>query len=196
MADVNINVPSTDSNAYKSLLYWRKNLWLGTSCVPVILTLEQNTLAMKRSDETIVFSESLDNVTVKFSGWGTMTLIILGKKYDIVGMPAATSPAISDRQKAELSGLNTNNPVTDVQDRQPVVLGSTVASTTGSAGSALVGAAVSTVAYYRGLTSIREWKGLIGAPQDQGKKMNSMTRFIILLLIGLIGAVMAREFYA
>lgn len=196
MADVNINVPSTDNNAYKSLLYWRKNLWLGSSCVPVILTLENNILVMKRSDDTIIFSESLDGVTVKFSGWGTMTLIVLGKKYDIVGMPAATSPAISNLQKAELSGLNTNNQVTDVQDMQPVVLGGTVASATGSTGLTIVGAAVSTAAYYRGLTSIREWKGLIGVSQDQSKKMNNMTRFIIVLLIGLIGAVAARAFYA
>lgn len=187
------NIPSSE-NAYKSLLYWRKNLWLGTSCVPVILTLENNTLIMKRSDDTIVFNESLTGTRVKFSGWGTMAITVMGKKYDIVGMPAATSPAISDLQKAELSGLSPDNQTTEFQDMQPAVLGGTVASTTGSAGSTIVGAAITTVAYYRGLTSIRDWRGLIGDQEDQSKNMNNMSRFITLLAIGLVIAILIKEF--
>jgi hypothetical protein len=188
---MNATPPSNDS-AYKSLLYWRKNLWLGSSCVPIILTLESKTLSLKQSDDTIVFREPIDAVTVRFSGWGTMTLVVRGKKYDLVGMPAASSPQISSAQQAELSGLSVDGSPTHVQDMQPVTLGSTVASTTGSTGSTIVGAAVSTAAYYRGLTSIREWKALIGSAADQKRQFGYMTYFIIVVVVVLVIAIMLK----
>lgn len=180
--------------AYKSLLYWRKNLWNGSDCVPVILALENNVLSIKAADGTVVFADSLDQVSVKFTGWGTMILTRAGKDYDIVGMPAATSPAISDLQKAELSGVSdqvTKNGA--VRDTQPAVLGGTVASAAGPTGASVVGAAVSTAVYYNGLSSIREWKNLIGSPADRQRKMSYMTWFILGVIIFLVGAIVIRE---
>lgn len=187
---MNNNIPTTSNDsAYKSLLYWRKSLWNSAACVPVILTLEGETLSMKKSDGTNVFSESLKNVSVRFTGWGTMVLTIGGKKYDFVGMPAATSPAISDVQKAELRGLTSDDDATKTRDTQPVVLGGAVATATGNSGATIVGAAASTAVYYRGLSSIREWKTLIGSPADQKKKLNFMTYFIILVVVVLVVAI-------
>jgi hypothetical protein len=167
------NTPSVNNNAYKSLLYWRKNLWNGSACAPVIVTLEADTLSMKSADDTIIFSESLEQVTPRFTGWGTMILTVKDQKYDIVGMPAADSPVVSDLQKAELGGLTTDGGAANDRDVQPVALG----------------AAASTATYYRGLTSIREWKSLIGSPSDQKKSMNYMAHFIGLVIIGLILAI-------
>jgi hypothetical protein len=181
-------IPSTaDNSAYKSLLYWRKNLWNGAACVPVVLTLEDEVLSMRAADGTTVFSEARDKITVRFTGWGTMLLVVAGKKYDVVGMPAATSPAISDAQKAELSGLTTEE--ARLEDKQPVVLGGAVATATGNSGATIVGAAVSTAVYYRGLNSIREWKALIGSSSDQKKKLSNMTYFIAIMVVGLIIAI-------
>lgn len=190
---MNNTIPPTDNTAYKSLLYWRKNLWNGAACVPVILMLEDGVLTMKSADDTTVFNESLEKVAVNFTGWGTMVLTMQGKKYDIVGMPAADSPAISDLQKAELSGLKSEEGVAEVKDAQPVVLGGTAASATGNAGATVVGAAISSAAYYRGLTSIREWKSLIGSQEDQKKSMSYMTYFIALVAIGLVAALVLKE---
>lgn len=185
-----------DDSAYKSLLYWRKNLWNGSDCVPVILALENGTLSMKTADDVVVFSEPIGQVAVQFTGWGTMVLTLAGRKYDIVGMPAATSPAISDLQKAELSGVNNEAAKGGVRDAQPAVLGGTVASAAGPAGASVVGAAVSTAVYYRGLSSIREWKSLIGSPADQKRKMSSMTWFIAAVIIAVVGAIILRKLNA
>jgi hypothetical protein len=187
------NIPQSDNNAYKSLLYWRKNLWNGSACVPVILTLNGATLSMKAADDTVVFSEVVDQLSVQFTGWGTMVLTVAGKKYDIVGMPAADSPAISELQKAELSGLSSQAANDGVRDTQPAVLGGTIATVAGPSGASVVGAAVSTAVYYQGLTSIREWKALIGSPADQKRKLNYMTLFIISVVIVVIGAIILRE---
>jgi hypothetical protein len=186
-------IPQSDNNAYKSLLYWRKNLWNGSACVPVILTLNDATLSMKTADDMVVFSEAVDQLSVKFTGWGTMVLTVADKKYDIVGMPAADSPAISDLQKAELSGLSSQAANDGVRDTQPAVLGGTIATAAGPSGASVVGAAVSTAVYYKGLTSIREWKALIGSPADQKRKLNYMTWFIISVVIIVIGAIIVRE---
>lgn len=187
---------SSDNSAYKSLLYWRKNLWNGSACVPVILALENGVLSMKTSDDTVVFKESIDQVLVQFTGWGTMVLTVAGKKHDIVGMPAADSPAISELQKTELSGLTNQGASGGVRDTQPAVLGGTIATAAGPSGASVVGAAVSTAVYYQGLTSIREWKALIGSPADQKRKLNNMTWFIALVVIVVIGAIILRELSA
>lgn len=155
--------------------------------------LEEGALTMKGADDAVIFNESLEKVAVNFTGWGTMVLTVLGKKYDIVGMPAADSPAISDLQKVELSGLKSRDGIDDVKDAQPVVLGGTAATATGNAGATVVGAAISSVAYYRGLTSIREWKTLIGSQDDQKKSMSYMTYFIALVIVGLIVALALKE---
>lgn len=190
------NTLPTNNDAYKSLLYWRKNLWNGADCVPVILTLEGNVLSMKTADDTEVFKEAVEQLSVRFTGWGTMVLTVAEKKYDIVGMPAADSPAVSDLQRRELSSLASANTASDLRDAQPAVLGGTIASTTGPTGSSVVGAAISTTVYYRGLTSIRQWQGLIGSPADQKRKLNYMTRFIILVVVILVGAIILRELNA
>lgn len=187
---MNSNIPTApNDSAYKSLLYWRKNLWNSADCVPVIVTLNGDMLSMKQSDGVDVFNESLKNITVHFTGWGTMVLTITGKKYDIVGMPAATSPSISDSQKDELRGLSTDDKVVGVSDGQPVVMGGAVATATGNSGATIVGAAASTVVYYKGLRSIRDWKALIGSPADQNKKLNFMTYFIIFVAVVLVVAI-------
>lgn len=187
------NTSLTDTEAYKSLLYWRKNLWNGAACVPIILALEGNVLSMKTADDAVVFKVTVDQLSVQFTGWGTMVLNVAGEKYDIVGMPAADSPAISDLQKKELSSLISVNAAGGLHDAQPAVLGGTIASTTGPTGSSVVGAAISTTVYYRGLTSIRQWKSLIGSPADQKRKLNYMTRFIIFVVVILVGAIILRE---
>jgi hypothetical protein len=179
--------PTVENNAYKSLLYWRRNLWNGSACVPVILTLEAGTLTMKNAEGTVIFSEPQEGVVPRFTGWGTMVLTIQGKKYDFVGMPAADSPAVSDLQKAELSAVKVGDTNKGL-DVQPVVVSSAAASAVGG-GAAVVGAAASTATYYRGLSSIREWKSLIGSQADQKKSMNFMTYFIGLVIIGLIIAI-------
>ena len=190
------HITQTNDGAYKSLLYWRKNLWNGDACVPVILTLENKELSMRTGDDAVVFKASLEQAAVKFSGWGTMTIVVAGKKYDIVGMPAATSPAISDLQKAELNGLRSGSESSGVLDKQPAVLGGTIASTAGPAGATVVGAAVSTTVYYRGLASLNEWRVLIGSPADQGRKLNYMTVFIIATVVVLVGAIILRSLNA
>lgn len=144
---------------------------------------------MKQSDDTNIFNEPVKNITVRFTGWGTMVLTIAGKKYDFVGMPAATSPAISDLQKSELRGLTSDEKASQSRDTQPAALGGAVATATGNSGATIVGAAASTIVYYRGLSSIHEWKTLIGSSSDQKKQLNFMTYFIILTVVVLVVAI-------
>jgi hypothetical protein len=153
----------------------------------VILTLDAGVLTMKNAKGAVIFSAPQEEVTSRFTGWDTMVLTIWDKKYDFVGMPAAGSPAVSDLQKAELSDVKVDDTNKGL-DVQPVVVSSAAASAVGGA-AAVVGAAASTATYYRGLTSIREWKSLVGSQADQKKSMNFMTYFIGLVIIGLIIAI-------
>jgi hypothetical protein len=153
----------------------------------VILTLDAGVLTMKNAKGAVIFSAPQEEATSRFTGWDTMVLTIWDKKYDFVGMPAAGSPAVSDLQKAELSDVKVDDTNKGL-DVQPVVVSSAAASAVGGA-AAVVGAAASTATYYRGLTSIREWKSLVGSQADQKKSMNFMTYFIGLVIIGLIIAI-------
>jgi hypothetical protein len=183
---VSQSIPQTETSAYKSLLYWRKNVWNGSACVPVILTLEDDTLMMKDDKEVVVFQAPISQVSKRFTQWGTMILEVGSKKYDIVGMPAQTSPAITDAQKAELSGLSDGSQGEGLMDSKPVTLGSAATDGVGGAAQTITRAASSTIAYYRGLATMSEWKALIGSKSDQQIKMNAMTYYIVGVIVILV----------
>lgn len=181
------NLQSQTDQAYKSLLYWRKSLLAGTQCVPVIMTLERDVLSMKTSDGVVVFAVSRSERTVKFTGWGTMRVTVGEKRYDFVGMPASESPAVSESQIAELAQIGDGAEAKNVTKTSTLnaVATATIASGTPSA----AGAAASTGMYYHGLTSMYEWKELIGSAADQKLRFNNMTYAIVLIVIIVVVAI-------
>jgi len=176
------------NQAYKSLLYWRKSLWNSARCVPVILTLQDEQLSMTSSDMSIIFQAPQSDVTAKFTGWGTMVLSVAGQSYDMVGMPASVSPAVSESQKQDLALVRDNGgQAGQGTDMQLVVLGSAATNAAGGAPGDMAGTAAMAAVYYRGLAGIRQWQTLLAGPNVKRRKMNNMTIFFIAIAAVLVG---------
>jgi len=90
-------------------LYWRKSLWNGARCVPVIVTLESGLFAMSGADGE-VFSVPVAKVRAKRGKLGTLTVSWPGAKFHLVGRGGAISPAFTDAQRQQLQDLGASQP--------------------------------------------------------------------------------------
>jgi hypothetical protein len=190
MEQITSSPESHQPSPTKSLIYWRKSPINGFRCVPVLLTLEpDNTLTMKTAKNVIAFQAPMSQVQAHFTGWGTMVLVVNGKKYVFVGIGAAVSPSPTAEQKAELGGAY--SALSSAGGRAGAVgLGvGAVASVAGQqavgAASAVAGVAVQEVAYYRSLGTMREWQDIFAQAGVLTSKKSSMS-YMKYYLIGLL----------
>ena len=148
-----------------SLLYWRKNLWNGAQCVPVLLQLDADgQFSMRTADETTVFSVQLQEVQPRFTGWGTMILRINGKTYDLVGVGGTLSPSPAQWQlnalKDPADAASSEGAIAGSAGVGASELGSAVGLGAAGAAAAVGGAAASQVAFHQGLSRMRDWQNI------------------------------------
>lgn len=174
----------------KSLIYWRKSPINGAQCVPSILKLDENGMLTLEDDNAQAFSVPLSQVTAKFSSFGTMTLNVAGKKYDLVGTPAPLSPTPSSKltdqvdpaQQETVSKNQTSTLAGGVMTAGGV--GAGIAGSAAGAAGAVAGNVMMQYAYYRGLDAIKRWES---AFMNAGlvKKKKSM-RALMYVTLGVV----------
>jgi hypothetical protein len=187
------SIPRTEASAYKSLLYWRKSAVNRAACVPIILTLENDILSMKDSKDDVIFQANIAEISGQFTKWGTMVIKIRNKRYTITGIPTKTSPAITDAQRAELSGLTNDSKSKNIIDSKPVAMSSAATDGVGGTAQTITKVATSTVAYYRSLATISEWKALIGNKSNWQMSLNTVTFSIVGGILAILSIVMLRR---
>ncbi|MFI5835623.1 hypothetical protein ACIA5A_18290 [Micromonospora sp. NPDC051300] len=82
-----------------SVVYWRRSLWNGTRCVPVLMTLDQGWLRARDRAGAEVFAVPAGQVQGRLSRLGTLLLTVAGRRYAIVGRGSDVSPSPSADQR-------------------------------------------------------------------------------------------------
>lgn len=185
------NTPKTPSPNLITGIYWRKNLWNGAATVPVVFSLWNGVLKAKTKSES-VFEVSISDAIVSFSVWGTMTVLVDGKKYDFTGVGSGLSAPFSEEQQKEIESSGINTP-TNVAKAGAVgaIVGGVTGGLSGGATQA-TGAAAMTTGYFMGLEAIKEWQEIftkIGVLSSKSNK--NFKRSAALMLGAIILAVLA-----
>ncbi|QLQ35602.1 hypothetical protein [Micromonospora robiginosa] len=85
-----------------SVVYWRRSLWNGMRCVPVLMTLDQGWLRARDRDGAEVFAVPAGQVRGRLTRLSTLLLTVGGRRYAIVGRGSDVSPSPSADQRREL----------------------------------------------------------------------------------------------
>ncbi|RLQ03861.1 hypothetical protein EAD96_17625 [Micromonospora sp. BL1] len=88
---------------YAGIVYWRRSLWNGMRCVPVLLTLDEGRLRAWDRHGAEVFAAVAGRVEARGTIFGTMVLTVDGRRYALVGDGATVSPAPSAEQRRRLA---------------------------------------------------------------------------------------------
>ncbi|MFF0657673.1 hypothetical protein [Micromonospora tulbaghiae] len=88
--------------SYAGIVYWRRSLWNGMRCVPVLLTLDGGRLHACDRHGAEVFAAPAGRVEARGTIFGTMLLTVDDRRYALVGEGAAVSPAPSAEQRRRL----------------------------------------------------------------------------------------------
>lgn len=169
-------------------LYWRKSLWNGFACIPVILRLDANTLTLK-TRKGIEWQVMISETKCRFTAFGTMIITVNQKEYAFVVAGATVSRSFSKEQLAELGQTNGQYAV----GADMAVRAGTAATTLGTGGAA--GASIATAAYAAAAVgNIDTWRGIfrsLSLLESENKEMN-LGRNLLLLMIGgmVIGTVL------
>lgn len=187
----------------KTLLYWRKSLFSvkPSNVVPVILSLDQDgQFTMKTADNTKIIDSQARDLTVRFTGWGTMLIKTSDKEYAFTGVGASYSPDPSQEQIEEIKAVDGNNAAKDSNLTRVGAAGSALAGVgAAGAGASIAGSAASQYAYYQGLSSIRDWQHVFD--QAGAKVTKSSMRFMmyftlalaVIVVVGLIITLSAKQ---
>ncbi|MET8912496.1 hypothetical protein [Micromonospora sp. NPDC004551] len=85
--------------AHASIVYWRRSIWNGRRCVPVLMTLDQGWLRARDRAGAEVFAVPAGQVGGRLTRLGTLLLTVGGRRYALVGRGATVSPEPSPQQK-------------------------------------------------------------------------------------------------
>lgn len=85
-----------------SIVHWRRSLWNGRRCVPVLMTLDQGWLRAGDRRGAEVFAVPAGQVEGRLTRLGTLLLTVGGRRYAIVGRGADISPSPSPEQRRAL----------------------------------------------------------------------------------------------
>ncbi|WFF05031.1 hypothetical protein O7622_18390 [Micromonospora sp. WMMD1076] len=88
--------------SYAGIVYWRRSLWNGMRCVPVLLTLDEGRLRACDRRGAEVFAALAGQVEARGTIVGTMLLTAGGDRYALVGVGATVSPSPSAEQRRRL----------------------------------------------------------------------------------------------
>ncbi|MFG2310818.1 hypothetical protein ACGFS9_19400 [Streptomyces sp. NPDC048566] len=84
---------------HAELAYWRRSLWRGSRCEPVVLVPEPRELRAHDRALNVVFQVDPREVVGRLTRFGTLRVRVGGRTYDLVGRPAQQSPAPSAGQE-------------------------------------------------------------------------------------------------
>ena len=83
-----------------ALVFWRKIVEYAGRCQPVILTLDADgTLSLTTADQKEVFRAPLNLIRIRFSSWGTLVLVVEGRRYVLVASGGAAAPLSATWQR-------------------------------------------------------------------------------------------------
>ncbi|MGW4435844.1 hypothetical protein ACWELO_08790 [Streptomyces sp. NPDC004596] len=94
-----------EGTGYAGIVYWRRSLWNGARCVPVLLSLLPGALRAQDREGRVVFQEDPRGVEGRLSRLGTLLVDVGGKRYALVGRGALVSPGPSAGQQAAVSAF-------------------------------------------------------------------------------------------
>jgi len=89
---------------HAEIVYWRRSLWNGARCVPVVLSLLPGELRAQDREGTVVFQGDPRKVDGRLTRLGTLLINVEGKRYALVGRGSDLSPAPTAEQHAAVSG--------------------------------------------------------------------------------------------
>ncbi|MEU2703239.1 MULTISPECIES: hypothetical protein [Micromonospora] len=113
--------------SYAGIVYWRRSLWNGMRCVPVLLTLDEGRLRARDRRGAEVFAAPAGQVEARGTIVGTMLLTVGGHRYALVGVGATVSPAPSAEQRRRLDEYTARaEPVPDLASWWEVLAGAGV----------------------------------------------------------------------
>lgn len=190
MSKENSPHPQTPTTQLITGIYWRKNLWNGAATIPVILGFENEQLVLK-DGETVIFMVPISTIKAKVTLWGTLVLLVDGKKYDFVGVGSGISRNFTAEQQAEVSQQSMTLPTTLAQAGLVTGLAGSVGrnlaansagSAVGSAGQIAGGVAVA-AGYLIGLNGIKKWQALFAERNLLSKGSKHLRRNVVLLLL-------------
>lgn len=92
---------STDTG-HSGIVHWRRSLWNGARCEPVLVTLRPGSLHVRDRSLGTVAHVDPHAVTGRLTRLGTLLLTIDGRRYALVGRGASLSPAPSTEQRQAL----------------------------------------------------------------------------------------------
>ncbi|MEU1710234.1 hypothetical protein ABZ478_33550 [Streptomyces sp. NPDC005706] len=90
---------------YAGIVYWRRSLWNGARCVPVVLSLVPDELRAQDRDGQVVFRGDPRKADGRLTRLGTLVINVEGKRYALVGRGSDLSPAPTSGQHAAVSGF-------------------------------------------------------------------------------------------
>jgi len=192
MSTENLSQPQTPTTRLITGMYWRKNLWNGAATIPVILGFEDEQLVLK-DGETIVFATPISTVKAKVTLWGTLVLVVDGKKYDFVGVGSGISRTFTAEQQAEINQQSMTLPTTLAKAGLVTgvagsigrnLAGNSAGSAVGSAGQIVGGVAVA-AGYLIGLNGIKKWQALFAERGLLSKGSKHVQRNVVLLLLAI-----------
>ncbi|MFF5173534.1 hypothetical protein ACFY3U_12940 [Micromonospora sp. NPDC000089] len=91
----------TTRAAHASIVYWRRSLWNGRRCVPVLMILDQGWLRARDAAGAELFAARVDQVSGRLTRLGTLVLTVADRRYALVGRGSDISPDPSPEQRRE-----------------------------------------------------------------------------------------------
>ncbi|MEU5633387.1 hypothetical protein ACH47C_16560 [Streptomyces rishiriensis] len=102
---------STDTG-HSGIVYWRRSLWNGAHCEPLLVTLRPDSLHVRDRSLSTVLQVDPHAVSARLSRLGTLVLKADGRRYALAGRGASLSPAPSAEQQraSEHAGSGSRGP--------------------------------------------------------------------------------------
>lgn len=178
-------------------IYYRKNLWNGSATVPVILKLDKGILSANTANNQI-FSSLIENVSARFTVWGTMLIVVDDKQYDFTGVGAATSPSFTAAMLQEID---------ETKDKSGTTLARIgvglygAGAVTGLAAGQVAGAGAMMAGYFSGLGALKIWQNVFTVADVTNpksvknfKKSAAIIIIAIIVLVFIITAIASSQF--
>jgi len=175
------------TSALKSGLYWRKSKLFGHLCPPGILALDGDRLSFTTATGEL-FGARASDVEASFSGWGTLTIRVAGRSYDLVGTAGEMSTPFTPEQIAELQG----SALSRTRSAESVGDGMQLAGGAAAVLGELISVGVATGKYASGVQVLKQWPAVLAeaGARVQAKSGNYMVWFLgalgVVLLIALV----------
>ncbi|MFD8259071.1 hypothetical protein [Streptomyces griseoluteus] len=87
---------------HAGIVYWRRSIWNGTRCQPVLATLRPGELHLRDRSLGTVLRVDPRTVTGRLTRLGTLVLTVEGRRWVFVGRGASVSPSPSAEQHRAL----------------------------------------------------------------------------------------------